>query len=68
MTYGSVSWTPGKLKLDAGLTAVDYYQTRGSFHKVQSRRGAPAILACRLELDGPPELAAGEPTWTRPRN
>ncbi len=34
MTYGSVSWTPGKLKLDAGLTAVDYYQTRGSFHKV----------------------------------
>jgi hemolysin activation/secretion protein len=34
MTYGSVSWTPCKLKLDAGLTAVDYYQTRGSFHKV----------------------------------
>ena len=34
MTYGSLSWTPGKLKLDAGLSAVDYYQTRGSFHKV----------------------------------
>ncbi|MEG2032188.1 MAG: ShlB/FhaC/HecB family hemolysin secretion/activation protein, partial [Janthinobacterium sp.] len=34
MTYGSVSWTPGRLKLDAALTAVDYYATKGSFHKV----------------------------------
>ncbi|APA69326.1 ShlB/FhaC/HecB family hemolysin secretion/activation protein [Janthinobacterium sp. 1_2014MBL_MicDiv] len=33
VTYGSVSWTPGKLKLDAGLAAVDAYGTRGSFHK-----------------------------------
>ena len=34
MTYGSLSWTPGKLKLDAGLSAVDYYKTSGRFHKV----------------------------------
>lgn len=34
MTYGSLSWTPGRLKLDTGLSAVDYYKTRGSFHKV----------------------------------
>ncbi|MGK5037873.1 ShlB/FhaC/HecB family hemolysin secretion/activation protein [Janthinobacterium sp. LB3P118] len=33
VTYGSVSWTPGKLKLDAGLAAIDAYGTRGSFHK-----------------------------------
>ena len=33
MTYGSVSWTPGKLKLDGDLTAIDDYRTRGSFHK-----------------------------------
>lgn len=34
ITYGSASWTPGKLKLDAGLTAVDDYQSNGRFHKV----------------------------------
>ncbi|MDN2698655.1 ShlB/FhaC/HecB family hemolysin secretion/activation protein [Janthinobacterium sp. SUN073] len=34
ITYGSVSWTPGKLKLDAGLTAVDDYKSNGRFHKV----------------------------------
>jgi hemolysin activation/secretion protein len=34
ITYGSASWTPGKLKLDAGLTAVDYYKSNGRFHKV----------------------------------
>lgn len=34
ITYGSVSWTPGKLKLDAGLTAVDYYKSNGRFRKV----------------------------------
>ncbi len=34
ITYGSASWTPGKLKLDAGLTAVDDYKSNGRFHKV----------------------------------
>ena len=34
ITYGSVSWTPGKLKLDAGLTALDTINTRGSFNKL----------------------------------
>lgn len=34
MTYGSVSWTPGKLKLDANLTNIDDYRTKGSFHKI----------------------------------
>ena len=34
ITYGSASWTPGKLKLDAGLTAVDDYRSNGRFHKV----------------------------------
>ncbi len=33
MTYGSVTWTPGKLKLDAALTAADTNNTRGSFDK-----------------------------------
>ena len=33
VTYGSVSWTPGKLKLDAGLAAIDAYGTNGHFHK-----------------------------------
>ncbi len=32
-TYGSVTWTPGKLKLDAALTAADTNNTRGSFDK-----------------------------------
>lgn len=34
ITYGSASWTPGKLKLDAGLTAVDDYKSNGRFHKI----------------------------------
>ena len=34
MTYGSVSWTPGKLKLDANLTTFDDYRTKGSFNKI----------------------------------
>ena len=34
ISYGSASWTPGKLKLDAGLTAVDDYKSNGRFHKV----------------------------------
>lgn len=34
ITYGSASWTPGKLKLDAGLTAVDDYKSNGRFHKL----------------------------------
>ncbi len=35
-TYGSVTWTPGKLKLDAALTTTDItsnINTRGSFDK-----------------------------------
>lgn len=33
VTYGSVSWTPGKLTLDAGLAAIDAYGSKGNFHK-----------------------------------
>jgi len=33
ITYGSLGWTPGKLKLDAALTAADTNNTRGSFNK-----------------------------------
>lgn len=33
VTYGSVGWTPGNLKLDAALTAADTNNTRGSFNK-----------------------------------
>jgi hemolysin activation/secretion protein len=33
ITYGSVSWTPGRLDLDANLTAADTTDTRGTFHK-----------------------------------
>ena len=54
MTYGSVSWTPGKLKLDAGLTAVDYYATKGSFHKfnldVVRLQSLPAGLSLMAHL------------------
>ncbi len=33
ITYGSVGWTPGKLTLDAALTALDANKTRGSFSR-----------------------------------
>jgi hemolysin activation/secretion protein len=33
ITYGSVGWTPGNLKLDAALTLTDTSNTRGSFEK-----------------------------------
>ncbi len=33
ITYGSVGWTPGNLRLDAALTASDTNNTRGSFDK-----------------------------------
>jgi len=34
ITYGSVTWTPGKLKLDAALTAADTNNTLGNFNKL----------------------------------
>lgn len=33
ITYGSVAWTPGNLKLDAALTALDANNTQGRFDK-----------------------------------
>lgn len=34
ITYGSLVWTPGRLKLDAALKAADALNTAGSFNKV----------------------------------
>lgn len=33
ITYGTLGWTPGHLKLDSRLTALDTLQTRGRFNK-----------------------------------
>ena len=33
ITYGSVAWTPGKLMLDAALSAADTNRTAGQFNK-----------------------------------